>query len=927
MGRRAVVREVLAAREFRALWAGELFSVAGDQLTRVGLAVLVYRETSSATWTALVYALTFLPGLLGALLLGGLTDRVPHRELIVVAQVVRALLAGLMALTLPLPVVLALAAAFSLPAGPARAARRAMLPGEPDDGTHAMRTITTHGARIAGLLAGGALLVFADPHLVLGLNAGTFAAAAIVVLLGVRHRSGEHAEVPRVREVAALVWHDRRLRGLVALSWLAGVLLLPAGLAAPYVAGFDVTPAAVGVLMAALPVGGALGAWLAARTPDRLRHTVLGALAILAGAPLAACLANPPLPVVIVLWASSGGCLAGYLLLAQTSLVCGVPERHRTAVSGLARAGMWTSLSVAVLGAGVLADATSPGVTIGACGVAGIVVAAVIRLSSLRADPGRVPDGPGRQAVITNPKTATSSLPPPVDSRIADGVHLLTNPTTASVAPPSTETAAEHGNGKLNDHIGLTNPRTASQLPPFTDLAAEHGNGVADQLHVARPQQSASLSTDQRSRHPARWALWHEPRRLLVLILLVEAITAGLIALLVSRTSVAAPDFVTLGIIVGLGLSMGELTRHVERVRRRFNDTPHVNLTSVWTFSAVLVLPAALVPVLIASQYLHLFWRSWYRVRSVHAYRLVFTSSTVMLAAFAASGLRGLLAPEDIARWNQPIAVLAVVLAALAYAGVNWGLVVIAITLHERRLSMRKAFGTGREAALEFGTIGLGAITALLISFHPLWALMIVPALLVLHRSVLMRQLEEAASTDQKTGLANATAWTNMATAEIQRARRDDTQVGVLMVDLDHFKQVNDAHGHLVGDRVLQAVADTLTACARRYDVLGRWGGEEFVMLCPEVSADCLRTIGERICADVRDLRVPCSDAGGDAVSGLSVSVGMALFPEFGPELQDVLLAADDALFVAKDSGRNQVQTIIAAIGDLSAPRAPSQGS
>jgi diguanylate cyclase (GGDEF)-like protein len=197
----------------------------------------------------------------------------------------------------------------------------------------------------------------------------------------------------------------------------------------------------------------------------------------------------------------------------------------------------------------------------------------------------------------------------------------------------------------------------------------------------------------------------------------------------------------------------------------------------------------------------------------------------------------------------------------------------------------------------------------------------------VLHRSVLMRQLEEAASTDQKTGLANATAWTNMATAEIQRARRDDTQVGVLMVDLDHFKQVNDAHGHLVGDRVLQAVADTLTACARRYDVLGRWGGEEFVMLCPEVSADCLRTIGERICADVRDLRVPCSDAGGDAVSGLSVSVGMALFPEFGPELQDVLLAADDALFVAKDSGRNQVQTIIAAIGDLSAPRAPSQGS
>jgi diguanylate cyclase (GGDEF)-like protein len=191
---------------------------------------------------------------------------------------------------------------------------------------------------------------------------------------------------------------------------------------------------------------------------------------------------------------------------------------------------------------------------------------------------------------------------------------------------------------------------------------------------------------------------------------------------------------------------------------------------------------------------------------------------------------------------------------------------------------------------------------------------MIVPALLVLHRSVLMRQLEEAASTDQKTGLTNATAWTNMASAEIQRAMRDGTQAGVLMIDLDHFKQVNDAHGHLVGDRVLQAVAEVLTSSARRYDVVGRWGGEEFVVLCPEVTKDTLRAIAERMCEQVRHMRVPVENT---VVDGLSVSIGIALHPEFGPELQDVLLAADDALFVAKDSGRNQVQTIVAAIGDL----------
>lgn len=402
---------------------------------------------------------------------------------------------------------------------------------------------------------------------------------------------------------------------------------------------------------------------------------------------------------------------------------------------------------------------------------------------------------------------------------------------------------------------------------------------------------------------------------MLELILLVEVVATAATVFVAWHSEVTGTDLVTLGIIVGLGLSIGELTRNVERVRRRFNDTPHVNLTSVWTFAAVLALPPVLTPIVICSLYLHLFWRSRYRVRSVHAYRLVYTASTVILAAYTASMLRDWLAPADMADWGNTAAVGAVILAALAYSAVNWGLIVLAITLHERTLSMRKAFGTGREAALEFGTVGLGAITALLVSFHPAWALLIVPALLVLHRSVLMRQLEEAASTDQKTGLTNATAWTSLATAEVQRATRDGTQVGVLMIDLDHFKAVNDAHGHLVGDRVLQAVADTLSSSSRRYDIVGRWGGEEFVVLCPEVDAEALHQLGERVCERVRELRVPVSET--VLVEGLSVSVGVALFPEFGPDLQDVLLAADDALFVAKDSGRNQVQTIVAAIGDL----------
>jgi len=583
---------------------------------------------------------------------------------------------------------------------------------------------------------------------------------------------------------------------------------------------------------------------------------------------------------------TSGARATAYLILAQAAFVLGVPDLRRGAASGIA-------------------DAADPVLAVATGGVAGVVFTGMFSSSWLRA---RTRQGRSAQAA----------------GRETDDKGDVTSHGSSSQAPPQAGTAKHDvdGAGLANaDHVtaagqeeGLTSRGSSSEAPPPEGTAAEHGNGGADQVIFAQSAQPASLSTSERSRAPRRWALWGESRRVLVFILFVEFAAVALTALLASASTVDGDTLVTLGVIIGLGVAMGEATRHVERVRRRFTDTPHVNLTSVWTFSASLVLPPTLTPIVIVALYVHLFWRSWYRVRSVHPYRLVFTASTVTLAAFVAWTIRHLLAPADVADWRTPGAVLAIAVALVAYSATNSGLVACAITLHEREWDTRRALGTFKESALEYGTLGLGAITALLLSFSPAWAVMIVPALLVLHNSVLMRQLEEAASTDQKTGLTNATAWTNLASAEIQRAARDGTKVGVLMIDLDHFKQVNDLHGHLVGDRVLQAVADVLMTSARRYDVVGRWGGEEFVVLCPEVTKDTLRSIAERIRGQVRDLRVTAENA---VVEGLTVSIGIALYPEFGPELQDVLLAADDALFVAKDSGRNQVQTIVAAISDL----------
>jgi len=128
------------------------------------------------------------------------------------------------------------------------------------------------------------------------------------------------------------------------------------------------------------------------------------------------------------------------------------------------------------------------------------------------------------------------------------------------------------------------------------------------------------------------------------------------------------------------------------------------------------------------------------------------------------------------------------------------------------------------------------------------------------------------------------------------------------MIDIDHFKLFNDRYGHFVGDRVLQSVATALRRAVRRDDCVGRFGGEEFVVALPDVDQDQAVEIGERICEGVRKLLVPVGQDESVSVPGISVSVGVAVYPAAGAELDEVLLKADNAMFGAKDAGRDQVR-------------------
>jgi diguanylate cyclase (GGDEF)-like protein len=180
---------------------------------------------------------------------------------------------------------------------------------------------------------------------------------------------------------------------------------------------------------------------------------------------------------------------------------------------------------------------------------------------------------------------------------------------------------------------------------------------------------------------------------------------------------------------------------------------------------------------------------------------------------------------------------------------------------------------------------------------------------IVLRRSARYGQATAGALTDPKTGLLNIDGWQRRAEAEISRAARDGTAVAVMFADLDHFKAVNDTYGHLNGDAVLRAVAGVLRTQLREYDVAGRFGGEEFVVLLPRTGLVQARQIAERVRRVIAAAPVTLTGTGAAPVQ-VTISAGVASLenPGTAPGLPGLLAAADAACYQAKAAGRNRVR-------------------
>lgn len=167
------------------------------------------------------------------------------------------------------------------------------------------------------------------------------------------------------------------------------------------------------------------------------------------------------------------------------------------------------------------------------------------------------------------------------------------------------------------------------------------------------------------------------------------------------------------------------------------------------------------------------------------------------------------------------------------------------------------------------------------------------------------KEREEAlARTDELTGLNNRRAFIELGTRVLQQAKRFKHPCALIMLDLDHFKRVNDTYGHAIGDEVLETLSDVLRGAVREVDLIGRLGGEEFALILPETSLTDAATFAERLRSKIASARL--STAKGEIA--FTASFGIAVYTHDDVALEHLIGRADDALYRAKQSGRNRVE-------------------
>jgi diguanylate cyclase (GGDEF)-like protein len=318
--------------------------------------------------------------------------------------------------------------------------------------------------------------------------------------------------------------------------------------------------------------------------------------------------------------------------------------------------------------------------------------------------------------------------------------------------------------------------------------------------------------------------------------------------------------------------------------------------TTVFFFAAaVLLSPAYLIVIILTAHAVELL-----RVR-YRWYIPAFNAANFLLCSLSAAAV------FNLGQQLHPLAGAPVpyaILAGLTFVMLNHLLTAMVI-MWARRIPISRA-GTlnldnlGTDLAL----MSIGALGALLWLSDPWLVPLTLGPLFLIYRSLLVPTLMQEARTDPKTELANMKHWNEVAGTEVDRARRFHRPLSVVLADLDLLRDINNRHGHLLGDQMIRRVADAIRAALREYDLPARFGGDEFAILMPETKLAEALAVAERIRRGVEGIELKAAD--GSTVAA-SVSIGVAQYPGHGNSGSELLAAADRAVYQAKALGRNRV--------------------
>lgn len=391
------------------------------------------------------------------------------------------------------------------------------------------------------------------------------------------------------------------------------------------------------------------------------------------------------------------------------------------------------------------------------------------------------------------------------------------------------------------------------------------------------------------------------PARIYIATVLAIALVAGVVSVLVAPPRLQlAPE--------ALLLLLAATIAQQFKVKSPKHQSYYT--TTIFFFAAALLLhPGYVIAIIIAAHAVELV-----RVR-YRWYIPAFNVANFVLCAMAASAIFSAGTSGHAAVGGQ--AVTFAVLAGLVFVVLNH-LMTALVIMWARGVPIARA-GTldWENLGTDLALMSVGALGCLLWLTNPWLVPLSLGPLFLIYRSLLVPTLQEEARTDPKTELANMKHWNQVAQVEVERARRFERPLSVALADLDLLRDVNNRHGHLVGDQLIRRVADAIRGALREYDLPARFGGDEFAVLMPETTLSEAMTVAERIRRGVEAIEIRLAD--GTPVRA-SVSIGVALFPAHGRSSSDLLAAADRAVYQAKALGRNRVCGFTEVEGDRLRP-------